>query len=133
MYLFWEWRADKKEIKTSILIPFRFVLRQHPAACCTASAGLAWINTLGVGMATSPHIGGRIGTVNRFVRLCQTLLHRQIIVFRRTFLHVYEQAFKEKADIQGSRDYDSTMRATDVQVGCKYVDKCIHGRKCINC
>ena len=27
MYLFWEWRADKKEIKTSILIPFRFVLR----------------------------------------------------------------------------------------------------------
>ena len=25
------------------------------------------------------------------------------------------------------------MRAADVQVGCKYVDKCIHGRKCINC
>ena len=25
------------------------------------------------------------------------------------------------------------MRAADVQVRCKYVDKCIHGRKCINC
>ena len=30
-------------------------------------------------------------------------------------------------------DYVSTMRAADVQVKCKYVDKCIHGRKCINC